>query len=67
MIKEALNTFSPVYDLSTVSTPGRKTIEVVVKLLLTRIFAVRIGKHKIIRIFQQSAVTGREGVSIQGE
>ncbi len=41
-----------------VSTQAHKTIEVVIQPLLVRKFAVRIAKHEIIRILQQSAVTG---------
>ncbi len=47
-----------VYDKSMVSTPGHKTMEVVVQPLLVRTFVVRITKHEIIRMLQQSAVTG---------
>ncbi len=57
-IKEPFHTFSPVYEKSMVSTPGHKTIEVVVQPFLIRTFAVRITKHEIISILQQSAVTG---------
>ncbi len=41
-IKEAFDAFSLVYDKSMISTPGRKTIDVAVQLLLVRAFAVRI-------------------------
>ncbi len=51
-IKEAFNAFSLLYDKSMISTPGHKTIEVVVQPFLVRTFAVRITKHKIIRILQ---------------
>ncbi len=56
-----------VYDKSMVSIPGHKTMEVVVQPLLVRTFVVRITKHEIIRMLQQSAVTGWEGVIMQGE
>ncbi len=61
----AFSALGLVYDKSMVSTPGRKTREVVVQPLLVGVFAVRITTHKIIRILQQSAVTGCEGVSMQ--
>ncbi len=52
--------------MSEISTPCRKTREVVVvQTLLVGTFAVRITKHKIIRKIQQSVVTG--GVSMQGK
>ncbi len=61
-IKEAFHTFSLVHEKYMVSTPGHKTTEVVNPLdnqpLLINTFAVRITKHEIISIFQQSAVTG---------
>ncbi len=65
-IKEEFNALSLFYDKPRISTPGRKTIEVVVQPLLVRTFAVRI-KKKIMHILQRSAVTGWEGVSMQGE
>ncbi len=43
------------------------TMEVVIQPLLIRTFAVRITKHEIISILLQYAVTGREGVSMEGE
>ncbi len=43
---------------SLVRTPGHTTMEVVIRPLLIRTLAVRITKHEIIGIFQQSAVTG---------
>ncbi len=57
-IKEAFHTFSLVYEKSMVSTPGHKTMEIVVQPLSVRAFAVRITKHEIIHILQQSAATG---------
>ncbi len=56
-IKEAFHTFSLVYEKSTVSTPGHKTMEVVIQPLLIRTFAVKITKHEIVSILQQSTVT----------
>ncbi len=51
-----------------ISTPSRKMSEVVVvQPLLVGAFVVRITKHTVIRILQQSAVTGSEGVSMQGK
>ncbi len=41
--------------------------EVVIQPLLVGAFVVRITKHKTIRMLQQSAVTGSEGVSFQGK
>ncbi len=38
---------------------------VIVQPLLVGAFAVRITNHTVIRILQQSAVTGSEGVSMQ--
>ncbi len=58
-IKEIFNAFYPAYDKLMISTPSRKTREVVVQPLLVGTFTVRITKHKIIRILQQSAMTGR--------
>ncbi len=57
-IKEKFNVFGLVYDKSLISTPSRKTREVAVQPLLVVTFPVRIIKHKIVRILQQSAVTG---------
>ncbi len=57
-IKEAFHTFSLFYEKSIVSTQGHKTMEIVVQPLLIRAFAVRITKHEIISILQQSTVTG---------
>ncbi len=66
-IQGAFIAFGLVYDKSVISTPSRKTIEVVFQALLVGTFAVRITQHKIIRILQQSAVTGRKGVNMQGK
>ncbi len=66
-IKEAFRTFSLVYERPVVSTPGHKTMEVVIQPLLIRTCAERITKHEIISILKESAVTGRERVSVQGE
>ncbi len=50
------------------STPSRKMREVVVvQPLLVGAIIVRITKHKIIRMLQQSVATGSEGVSMQGK
>ncbi len=57
-IKEAFHTFNLVYDKSMVSTPGHKTMEVVIQPLLVRTIAVIITKHEIISILQQPTVTG---------
>ncbi len=57
-IKEAFNVFSLVYGKPMISTPIRKMREVAIQLLLVGTFAVRMTKRKIIRILQQSAVTG---------
>ncbi len=66
-IKEAFRTFSLVYEKSVVSTPGYKAMNVVIQALLISTIFVRIAKHEIISILQQSAVTGCEGVGVQGE
>ncbi len=55
-IKEAFNTFSLVYHIFLDQQSW--SIDFTVQLLLVRKFAVRITKHKIIRILQQHAVTG---------
>ncbi len=57
-IKEVFNAFGLAYDKSMISTANPKTRELVVQLLLIGTFAVRVHKHKIIRILQQSAVAG---------
>ncbi len=57
-IQEALNAFGLVYDKSMISTPSRKTREVVTQPLLVGTFAVNFTKHKIIRMLQQSIVIG---------
>ncbi len=56
-IKEAFDALSFVYYKVIISTPSRKSIDVVVQPLLVRTFAVRIAKHEIIRKLQQPAVT----------
>ncbi len=66
-IKEAFHTNIIVYEKSMVSTPGHKTLEVVIQPLLVRTCAIRITKHEVISILQQSVVTGREGVRMKGE
>ncbi len=53
--------------ISTPSRKMRKVVVVVVQPLLVGAFVVRITKHKIIRILQQSAVSGIEGVSMLGK
>ncbi len=63
-IKKAFNAVGLVSDRSMTSSPSRKKIDVVVQPLLVGAFAVRITKHKIIRVLQQYAVTGREGVGL---
>ncbi len=65
-IKEALRTLSLVYETSVVSSPGHKTMEIFIQPLLISTFVVRVTKHEIISILKQSAVTGCEGVSVQG-
>ncbi len=62
---EAFNVSGLVYYKFMISTPCRKTREVVVPTLLVGTVAVKITKYKLIHILQQSVVTGREGVSIQ--
>ncbi len=52
-IKEAFHTFSLVYEKSMVSTPGHRTMEVVIQPLLIRTFVVSITEHEIISILQQ--------------
>ncbi len=54
--KEELDAFGPVFDKTIISTSSRKTREVVVQPLMVGAFAVRIAKHKIIRMLQQSVV-----------
>ncbi len=49
-IKEAFRTFSLVYEKSVFSTPGHKTMKVIIQPLLIRTFAVRVAKHEIISI-----------------
>ncbi len=66
-IKEALNALNFVFDKPMISTPSRNMSEVVVQPLLVGAFVVRITKHKIIRVLQQSASTGSDGVSLQGK
>ncbi len=66
-IKEAFRALSLVDEKSVVSTPGYKAIKVFVQALLINTVVVRIAKHEIISVLQQSAVTGCEGVSVQGE
>ncbi len=66
-ITEAFNTFGPGNDKFMISPPCSKKREVVVQPLLVGTFAVRIIKHKIIRILQLSGVTDCEGVSVQGK
>ncbi len=63
-IKEALNIFGLVCNKSMISTPSHKTKDVGNQILLVETFVVGITKHRIIRILQQSAVTGLEGVSM---
>ncbi len=57
-IKNAFHTFSLVYEKSMVSTPGHKTMEVVIQPDLIRTFAVRITMHETIIILPQSGMTG---------
>ncbi len=61
--KRGIKRISPDNDKPLIS----KTREVVIKPLLVGTFAARIAKHKMIRLLQQSVVTGWEGVSMQGE
>ncbi len=65
-IKEAFHTFSLAYEKSMVSSPGHKTVEVIIQPLLTRTFAVRITKHEIISILYESAVTGMKSTDHLG-
>ncbi len=66
-INEAFYAFGLAFVKSMIRTPSRKTREVVAQPILVEAFAVRITKHSVIRILQQSAVTGCEGVSMQGK
>ncbi len=54
--KEELDAFGPVFDKSIISTSSRKTREVVFQPFMVGAFAVRITKHKIICMLQQSVV-----------
>ncbi len=49
-IKEAFRTFSLINEKSVVSTPGHKTMKVIIQPLVIRTFAVRVAKHEIISI-----------------
>ncbi len=49
-IKEAFCTFSLVYEKSVVSTPGHKTMEVIIQHLLIRTIAIIVAKHEIVSI-----------------
>ncbi len=50
-IKEAIRTFSLVYEKSVVSTSGYKAMKVSIQALLINTVVVRIAKHEIISIF----------------
>ncbi len=66
-IKEAFHTFSLVYEKSVVSTPGYKAMKVFIQALLISKIVVKNAKQEIINILKRSAVTGSEGVKVQGE
>ncbi len=57
-LRESVFGFNLVYDKAMIKTPRRKTREDAIQPLSDGTFAARITKHEIIRILQQSVVTG---------
>ncbi len=60
--KNTFSTFDFDDDKSMISTPSRKTREVIIQSLLVKAFAVRVTKHTIILKLHQSAETGRDWI-----